>query len=203
MTDMITLEAEVRSDLGKGASRRLRHADQVPAIIYGAEKAPVSLTLAHNKVLRAQQDEAFYSSVLSLKIAGKAEKVLVKSMQRHPFKPVIMHIDFLRVDAKKELHTNVPVHFINEEAVAKKGGLVAHHVAELHLACLPKDLPEFITVDLANLEVGQTIHLSDVKLPKGVSSVELAKGADHDQAIVTANAPKGKADDSETEETAE
>jgi len=195
MTDLITLEADIRADLGKGASRRLRHSNQVPAIVYGAGKEPVSITLAHNKVLRAQQDEAFYSSVLSLKIAGKAEKVLIKSLQRHPFKPVIMHIDFLRVDAKTELHTNVPLHFLNEDAVTKKGGIVSHNVTEISIACLPAKLPEFITVDVANLEVGDSIHLSEIVLPKGVSSIELAKGEAHDQAIVTAVAPKVKASD--------
>lgn len=205
MTDIYTLDAEVRTDLGKGASRRLRHANQVPAIVYGADKEPVSLTLAHNKVWRAQQEEAFYSHVLTLNVDGKTEEVLLKDMQRHPFKQQVLHIDFLRVDKNKEVHVNVPVHFINEEAVAKKGGAVAHHVSEIEVACLPGKLPEFIEVDVADLEVGQTLHLSDVKLPKGVASVELAKGEDHDQAVVTANAPKGASSDDEAaaEETTE
>ena len=203
MTDIFTLEAEVRTDLGKGASRRLRHANKVPAILYGEGKEPVSLTLAHNKVWRAQQEEAFYSHVLTLNVDGKPVECLIKDMQRHPFKNLVMHLDFLRVDATHAVHTNVPVHFINEEAVAKKGASVAHHVSEIAISCLPGKLPEFIEVDVANLEVGQTLHLSDVKLPEGVTSDELAKGAEHDLAVVTANAPKGKADDEAEEEATE
>ena len=197
MTDIFTLNAEVRTDLGKGASRRLRHEDKVPAIIYGEEVAPVSLTLEHSKVWRAQQEEAFYSHVLTLNIDGKPVQCLIKDMQRHPFKNQVMHLDFMRIDAKHAIHVNVPIHFINEEAVAKKGGIVAHHVAEIAISCLPSQLPEFIEVDLSTLEVGETLHLSDVKLPKGVTSDELAKGEDHNQAVATANAPKGKADDAE------
>ena len=203
MTDLFTLDAEVRTDLGKGASRRLRHANKVPAILYGEGKEPVSLTLAHNKVWRAQQEEAFYSHVLTLNVDGKPVECLIKDMQRHPYKNLVMHLDFLRVDATHAVHTNVPVHFINEEAVAKKGATVAHHVSEIAISCLPGKLPEFIEVDVANLEVGQTLHLSDVKLPEGVTSDELAKGAEHDLAVVTANAPKGKADDEAEEEAAE
>ncbi len=203
MTDLFTLDAEVRTDLGKGASRRLRHANKVPAILYGEGQEPVSLTLAHNKVFRAQEEEAFYSHVLTLNVDGKAVECVIKDMQRHPFKPVIMHMDFMRVDATHPIHTIVPVHFINEEAVAKKGGVVAHHLAEIAVTCLPGDLPEFIEVDVAGLEVGQTLHLSDITLPKGVTSDELAKGADHDQAVVTANAPKGGSEATEEEATEE
>ncbi|WP_206484209.1 50S ribosomal protein L25/general stress protein Ctc [Thalassotalea sp. G2M2-11] len=200
MTDIFTLDAEVRTDLGKGASRRLRHANKVPAILYGEGKEPVSLTLAHNKVFRAQQEEAFYSHVLTLNVDGKPVECLIKDMQRHPFKPIIMHMDFMRVDATHDVHTNVPVHFINEEAVVKKGGAVAHHIAEIAITCLPGKLPEYIEVDLADLEVGQTYHLSDVKFPEGVSSDELSKGENHDQAVVTANAPKGSSSDDDAEE---
>ena len=203
MTDLFTLEAEVRTDLGKGASRRLRHANKVPAIIYGEGKAPVSLTLEHKNVFRAQQEEAFYSHVLTLTIDGKPVECLLKDMQRHPFKQVIMHLDFIRIDAKHAVHTNAPIHFINEENIAKSGANINHHVTEIAISCLPKDLPEFIEVDLTDMEVGQTIHLSDVKLPKGVTSDELAKGESHDQAVVSANAPKGKVDDAEEEVASE
>ena len=160
MTDLFTLDAELRTDLGKGASRRLRHANKVPAILYGEGQEPISLTLEHKNVFRAQQEEAFYSHVLTLNIAGKPVECLIKDMQRHPFKQVVMHMDFLRIDAKHALHANVPVHFINEENVTKSGAVIAHHVTEIAVSCLPKDLPEFIEVDLADLEVGQTIHLS-------------------------------------------
>jgi len=200
MTDLFTLDAEVRTDLGKGASRRLRHANKVPAILYGEGQEPVSLTLEHKNVFRAQQEEAFYSHVLTLNIGKKKVQCLVKDMQRHPFKNIVMHMDFMRIDAKHALHVNVPVHFINEENVSKAGATIAHHVTEIAVSCLPKDLPEFIEVDLADLEMGQTLHLSDVTLPKGVTSDELAKGESHDQAVVSANAPKGSNNEDDSEE---
>ncbi|NQY64523.1 MAG: 50S ribosomal protein L25/general stress protein Ctc [Alteromonadaceae bacterium] len=204
MTNLFTLEAEVRTDLGKGASRRLRHADKVPAILYGEGKEPVSLTLAHKNVFRAQQEEAFYSQVLTLNIDGKPVDCLLKDMQRHPFKQVVMHLDFLRIDAKHAVHTNIPLHFINEENVTKLGATIAHLFTEIAISCLPKYLPAFIEVDLADMEMGQTIHISDIKLPAGVTSDELAKGESHDQAVVSANAPKVKGDDEDAavEETA-
>jgi len=198
MTNLFTLDAEVRTDLGKGASRRLRHDNKVPAILYGAGEEPVSLTFAHNKVFRAQEEEAFYSHVLTINIDGKPVEALIKDMQRHPFKPMIMHLDFLRIDAKKELHTNVPLHFLNEDVVAKTGAAIAHHVNEINIACLPANLPEFIEVDLAALVAGDTLHLSDVKLPKGVTSTELTKGEEHDQAVVSAITPKVVKDDADT-----
>ncbi|GAA0356084.1 50S ribosomal protein L25/general stress protein Ctc [Bowmanella denitrificans] len=191
---IFNLDAEVRTDLGKGASRRLRREDKVPAILYGAGEEPVSLTLEHNKVLQAQEFEAFYSHVLTLNIAGKKVEALVKDMQRHPYKPKVTHIDFLRVDAKQALTTNVPLHFINEDkapSIKTHGGHAEHHVADVAISCLPANLPEFIEVDLIAVELGQTLHLSDLKLPKGVTLVELAKGADHDQAVVTVKAAKG------------
>jgi len=190
MTDLLTLEAEVRTDLGKGASRRLRHANKVPAILYGENQEPVSLTLEHKNVFRAQQEEAFYSQVLTLNIAGKPVECLIKDMQRHPYKQVVMHLDFMRIDAKHVVHANAPIHFLNEDEAAKTGANISHHMNEIAITCLPKDLPEFIAVDLAGLELGQTIHLSDITMPAGVTSDELAKGEDHDLAVVSANAPK-------------
>jgi len=205
MTDLFTLEADVRTDLGKGASRRLRHANKVPAILYGEGKEPVSLTLEHKNVYRAQQEEAFYSHVLTLNVDGKPVECLLKDMQRHPFKQVVMHLDFLRIDPKHAVHTNVPVHFINEENINKLGAVVAHHVTDIAISCLPKDLPEYIEIDLTDMEMGQTLHLSDVKLPEGVTSDELAKGESHDQAVVSANAPKkgGSDEDEDSAEEAE
>ena len=195
---IFNLDAQVRTDLGKGASRRLRHAEKVPAILYGGEEAPVALTLEHNKVIQAQEFEAFYSHILTLNIEGKEVQALVKDMQRHPFKPKVTHIDFQRVIAGEKLHTNVPLHFINEEqsAAIKAGGLAGHHVNEIEITCLPKDLPEFIEVDVAGLETDQTLHLSDITLPAGVSSVELAKDdATHDLAVVTIKKAKKAASD--------
>ncbi|WP_077285296.1 50S ribosomal protein L25/general stress protein Ctc [Cognaticolwellia aestuarii] len=203
MTDLFTLDAEVRTDLGKGASRRLRHANKVPAILYGEGQEPVSLTLEHKNVFRAQQEEAFYSHVLTINVDGKPVECLLKDMQRHPFKQVVMHLDFLRVDAKHAVQVNAPIHFINEDVAEKKGGAMTHHVNEIAVTCLPADIPEFIEIDVANLEVGQTLHLSDITLPKGVTSDELAKGESHDQAVATLNAPKGASDDSADEATEE
>ncbi len=189
------LNAEVRNDLGKGASRRLRHADKVPAIIYGGDKAPLSVTLDHHKLLQAQAFEGFYTHILTINVDGEEVKAIVKAMQRHPFKPKIMHVDFQRVEAGHELHTVVPVQFINEAAAAKKGDIVAPHINEIAISVLPANLPEFIEVDLADVAVGVTLHLSDLKVPAGVTIAELAKGAGHDQAVVSVNKPAGKAED--------
>ncbi|TLX47662.1 50S ribosomal protein L25 [Pseudoalteromonas phenolica] len=200
--ELYTLEAEVREVLGTGASRRLRHANKVPAILYGAGKDAVALTLDHNKVIKAQEDEGFYTHILTLNIGGESVEAIIKDIQRHPFKPKVTHLDFQRVDAAHKIHTKVPVHFINEEAATKGGNTIAHHVTEIEITCLPAQLPEFVEVDVAALEVGATVHLSDVALPAGVVSVELAKGEGHDQAVVTLNAPKGAASE-EAEEAAE
>ncbi|XOV77815.1 MAG: 50S ribosomal protein L25/general stress protein Ctc [Aestuariibacter sp.] len=195
MSDAIfNLDAEVRTDIGKGASRRLRRADKVPAVLYGADKEPVSLTLDHNKVIQAQEFEAFYSHVLTLNIGGEKVEALIKDMQRHPYKPKVLHMDFLRVDASHELTTNVPLHFINEEqtdAIKLHGGHAEHHMNDVEISCLPANLPEFLEVDLMGVALDQTLHLSDIKLPEGVALVELQKGEDHDQAVVTIKAAKG------------
>lgn len=199
---IFNLDAEVRTDLGKGASRRLRHENKVPAILYGAGKEAVSLTLDHNKVIQAQDFEAFYSHVLTLNIGGKKVEALVKDMQRHPYKLKVTHIDFLRVDAKQAVTTHIPLHFINEDkadAIKTHGGHAEHHMADVEISCLPKNLPEFIEVDLLNIELGQTLHLSDLTMPKGVSLVELAKGESHDQAVVTVKVAKGTSVDAEDE----
>ncbi|MCF6437058.1 MULTISPECIES: 50S ribosomal protein L25/general stress protein Ctc [Pseudoalteromonas] len=201
--ELYTLNAEVRAELGTGASRRLRRADKVPAILYGADKEALTLTLDHNKVIKAQEDEGFYSHILTLNIAGESVEAILKDIQRHPYKPKITHLDFQRVDANHKIHTKVPVHFLNEEAATKGGNTIAHHVTEIDVTCLPAALPEFIEVDVAALEVGATLHLTDIKLPAGVASVELAKGEGHDQAVVTLNAPKGSASEEATEEAAE
>jgi large subunit ribosomal protein L25 len=204
MSDAIfKLDATVRTDLGKGASRRLRHTGKVPAIIYGAGKEPVSITLEHNKVAQAAEFEAFYSHVLTIKIDGKKEEALIKDMQRHPFKPKIMHIDFLRIVAGELLTVNVPIHFINEDsadAIKLDGGHAEHHMNEIEISCMPKDIPEYIEVDVANVAMDQTLHLSDIPLPKGTESVELSKGEEHDLAVVTIKQAKVQAveDDAES-----
>jgi len=182
-----TLVAKPREDVGKGASRRLRRLNgEIPAIIYGAGKDPLSITLRHDDIFHAVEDEAFFSSILEINVAGEKESVIIKDMQRHPAKPIIMHADFLRVRADVELTVNVPLHFMNEDAcvgVRLENGQISHLMNELVITCLPKNLPEYIEVDMAELHVGDTLHISDLKLPEGVSSVELSHGEENDQAV--------------------
>ncbi|WP_044873504.1 50S ribosomal protein L25/general stress protein Ctc [Pseudomonas sp. LFM046] len=181
MTDF-ALNASVRSDLGKGASRRLRRNEaQVPAVVYGGEKAPQSVSLLAKELAKLLENEAAFSHVIALNVAGATETVLIKALQRHPSKGFVVHADFQRVVAGQKLTAHVPLHFINEATsvgVKQGGGEVSHTIAEVEVSCLPKDLPEFIEVDLAKVEVGQTLHLSDLKLPKGVELVALAHGND-------------------------
>ena len=181
MTDF-ALNAEARSDLGKGASRRLRrNANLVPAVVYGGEKAPVSVSLLAKDLAKLLENEAAFSHVIALNVAGATESVLIKALQRHPAKGFVLHADFQRVVAGQKLTAHVPLHFINEATsvgVKQGGGEVSHTIAEVEVSCLPKDLPEFIEVDLAKVEVGQTVHLSDLKLPKGIELVALAHGND-------------------------
>ncbi|BDF94861.1 50S ribosomal protein L25/general stress protein Ctc [Pseudoalteromonas sp. KAN5] len=185
-----TFNAELRTEIGTGASRRLRREDKVPAILYGADKEAASLTFEHKDIIKAQESEGFYTHILTLDIAGEKVEAILKDIQRHPFKPKITHLDFQRVDAAHKLHTKVPVHFIGEDVVTKAGNTVVHQLTEIEITCLPKSLPEFVEVNVSGLVAGDSLHISDVKLPAGVSSVDLAKGADHDQSIVTIKANK-------------
>ncbi len=187
------LEAEVRADIGKGASRRLRHADKVPAVIYGGGEKPVSLTLDHNKTLHALSHEAFYSHILTLKIGKAVEKVILKDVQRNPAKPRIAHIDFLRVRADQKLHMHVPLHFTGAEEApgTKAGGVVSHLMNDLEVNCLPADLPEYIEVDISGMALDQTLHLTDLKLPKGIELVAFAHGVEgHDHPVVSIHIPR-------------
>lgn len=194
------IKAAGRKDEGKGASRRLRHAALIPAVIYGGEAAPQSIQLEHEKTWLASQNEWFYSSILDLDIDGKVEKALLRDIQRHPFKQIIMHIDFQRVDVNKPLRTAVPLHFLNEDvSPAGKAAevVVTHELNEVVIECLPKDLPEFLEIDLSELTVGTILHLSDLKLPEGVSIPELKLGKEHDLALVIAK--HGKEEDADAE----
>ncbi|GAB3336077.1 50S ribosomal protein L25/general stress protein Ctc [Marilutibacter aestuarii] len=198
-----SLKAASRKVEGKGASRRLRHAGVIPAIVYGGKSEPRSIELQHEKTWLASQNEWFYSSIIDLEIDGKSEKVLLRDMQRHPYKQLIMHLDFQRVTAGQALRTSVPLHFINEDkSAAGKAAdvVVTHELNEVQISCLPKDLPEFIEVDLAELELGQTIHLSEIKLPKGVEIPELKLGKEHDVAVVVARAGRVEVDDAPADE---
>ncbi|MBC7011002.1 50S ribosomal protein L25/general stress protein Ctc [Pseudoalteromonas sp. BZK2] len=197
-----TYNAELRTETGTGASRRLRREDKVPAILYGADKEAASIVLAHKDMIKAQEDEGFYTHILTLNIGGESVEAILKDIQRHPYKPKITHLDFQRVDATHKLHTKVPVHFIGEEKVTKAGNTVVHQLTEIEITCLPKALPEFIEVNVSDLVAGDSIHLSDLKLPSGVSSVELTKGADHDQSVVTVKANKAAPAEEEASEDA-
>jgi len=183
------INVERRSEAGKGASRRLRHDSKIPAIVYGGGLDPVMIQIDHETIWLAQQNEWFYSSILNLDVDGKVEQVLLRDMQRHPFKQIIMHLDFQRVDANQALRASVPLHFLNQDkspAGKTAGILVLHELNEVEVSCLPKDLPEFIEIDLSNLAVGDIVHLSDLKLPKGVELPELKLGKEHDVAVVIA-----------------
>lgn len=199
MTVEFALNAEVRSDLGKGASRRLRrNVSMVPAVIYGGDKAPQSISLLAKDLAKLLENEAAFSHVLSLDVAGTKESVLIKALQRHPAKGFVLHADFQRVVAGQKLTAHVPLHFINEATavgVKQQGGEISHTINEVEVSCLPKDLPEFIEVDMAAVEVGQTVHMSDLKLPKGVELVALAHG--NDLAVSNIHASRVKAEDEE------
>lgn len=201
MSEDFKLDATARNDLGKGASRRLRRlAKQVPAVIYGGTVAPLSVSVSENELMKHLEHEAFYSHIISLNVDGAAQDVILKDVQRHPSKPVVLHLDFLRVDKSTKVHTHVPLHFINEagsKGVKIQGGKVVHNLTQLDIICLPHSLPEFIEVDLAAAEVGTIIHISDLKLPAGVVSADLQKGADHDLAVATVQKPKGAAEGEE------
>lgn len=187
MKESFVVNAELRTDQGKGASRRLRRTGKVPAIIYGGKDAPQQLALNHNEMRKHLEIEAFYSHILTLKIDGKEHQAVVKDIQRHPATPQLLHFDFQRVFADQAIRVEVPLHFKGGETcpgVKVGGGVVEHHVMQVTVECLPKDLPEFIEVDLSKLELNQAVHLSQLSLPAGVALVELKAGKDPSVAVV-------------------
>ncbi|MEZ5573607.1 MAG: 50S ribosomal protein L25/general stress protein Ctc [Halioglobus sp.] len=195
MSDQFELNAEVRTDLGKGASRRLRRFDgQVPAIIYGGDKEPQPLSLVRKDLEKALENEAFYSHVLVVNVGKVKEKAILKDLQRHPAKNRVTHVDFLRIKDDVALRVHVPIHFLNETTcygVKTQGGMIQHQATDIEVQCLPADIPTFIEVDMLKVETGQIVHLSEITLPPGVTSVALALGEDHDLAIASVIAPKG------------
>ncbi len=199
MADKIMLSAEPRSDVGKGASRRLRRlAAKVPAIIYGGGQDPRMVSLSHRELVKAMEAEAFYSQVLELKIGGEAISTIVKDVQRHPSKPQIMHLDFQRIRADQEIHVNIPIHLLNEDqckGVRLENGRIAQQINEVEVVCLPAALPEYFEIDLADLGVGDTVHLSDLVVPEGVTLTQLALGEDHDQPVLSIEAARVVAED--------
>ena len=194
MSTNFTINAKSREDTGKGASRRLRRlTGEVPAIIYGGKKDAEKISILHKDITKALENDAVYSSIISLSIDGKAEDTIIKDIQRHPAKQIILHMDFLRVSKTTKLQTRVPLNFINEGTcvgVKLGGGLIAHTMTDIEVSCLPKDLPESINVDMAEVDVGQIVHLSDLTLPNGVESVSLSQGADYDLTVATVNKQK-------------
>jgi large subunit ribosomal protein L25 len=188
MKQEFNLIAEFRDDQGKGASRRLRHDGKVPAILYGAGREPRLLSFDHNKVMHQLQNEAFYSSILTITIDDKTQDVIVKDIQRHPAKPQILHMDFQRIVADQKIRMKVPLHFVGEEiAIGVKvgGGKVAHLMSDVEVSCLPRDLPEYFEVDVSALDIDDMLYLSDIKVPTGVEIIELSHGKEHDQPIVS------------------
>lgn len=183
------ITASNRKDEGKGASRRLRRSGSIPAVVYGAHQDPASITIEHNQILLASQHEWFYSAILDLDVDGQAQKVILRDMQRHPYKQLILHLDFQRISENEAIRVNVPLHFLNQEkstAGKTSGVVVTHELNEIEISCLPKDLPEFIEVDLGGLQIGDIVHMSDLKLPAGVELPELKLGKEHDLAVVVA-----------------
>lgn len=196
------LTASLRSERGTNASRRLRAAGMVPGVLYGGGEPPAEVSFEHDILMHNLEDEAFYSHVLTVEVDGKPQKAILRELQRHPYKPAILHVDLLRVREDTQINVHVPLHFVNEDTchgVKLEGGVLSHNFVELEITCLPKDLPEFIEVDVQGLKLNEAIHLSEIKVPEGVTIVELAHGEGHDHAVVSVHA-KRTAPQSEEEE---
>ncbi|KEQ18849.1 50S ribosomal protein L25/general stress protein Ctc [Endozoicomonas numazuensis] len=204
MSEAIALSAVARKDVGKGASRRLRRAELIPAVIYGGEQEPAQITLESRAIRKALESESFYSQIITLDVEGAAQQVILKDIQRHPAKEFAMHLDFLRVDATHAVTTHIPLHFLNEESCVgvKAGGAITHARVEVEVKCLPADLPEFIEVDMANVDLGGHIHLTDLTMPKGVELVALLQGEGHDLDVASVQTVRGAKED-EAEEASE
>lgn len=191
------LNCEVRTDKGKGASRRLRRLQNaIPAVLYGGEQDTLSLTIKQKDISLATENEAFFAHIITLNIGKEKQQAVIKDLQRHPAKPIILHADFQRVMENVAITINVPIHFINEDkcnGVKLGGGNILKSLNEIEISCLPKDLPEYIEVDTLNLEIGDSIHLSDIKLPAGVTSVALSHGPDMNHIVAAVHAPRAEA----------
>jgi large subunit ribosomal protein L25 len=192
MKTSFELVAEFRETQGKGASRRLRHEGKVPAILYGGHSEARKLSLSHQKLLILLDNERFYSTILSLKVGEETQAAILKDVQRHPYKNAIVHIDFQRVEDNQKIRMSIPLHFTGAAAspgVKTQGGMVSHMRTEVEVSCLPKDLPEFIEVDLSGLSINESIHLSQLKLGEGVELLALAK---EDAAVVAIHSPRAE-----------
>jgi len=206
MSQKIEIIAELRSDVGKGASRRLRRqAERVPGIMYGGTDDPVPLTVNSNQLSKAMQQESFYSQILNIVVDGKSQQAVVRDLQRHPANERVQHIDFLRIRADRAIQVSIPLHFIDEDkcvGVRLEGGTIMHNMTEVEVSCLPGDLPEYLEVFMAQLELNQSVHLSDLALPEGVSIVVLMHGGDRDATVVSVQMPRGPSEEEELEAAA-
>lgn len=204
MSSVFEFVAESRGKPGKSSARAARRQGKVPAILYGGESTPEMLVLDHNEVVKHLTHEAVYSHILDVIVAGKAQKAILKAVQRHPAKPRVLHMDFQRVSANEKIKVQVPLHFVNEETSvgAKLGGVVMHNLVDIEVTCMPQDLPEYVEVDLANLNVGESLHISQLNAPKGIEFVALSHGGGHetDVAVVTIVPPTVDAANKATEE---
>ncbi|MEK6749608.1 MAG: 50S ribosomal protein L25/general stress protein Ctc [Pseudomonadota bacterium] len=193
-TTNIELSAQPRADLGTGASRRLRRANKVPAVLYGGGGEPQNLELGHDQLWLALAHESTYARILNITIGKDPIKAVLKDVQRHPFRSIIMHIDLQRVNENEKLHMHVPMHFLHQDIApgVKDGGIVSHHLSDVEIVCLPKDLPEFIEVDVGGLAMDGVLHLSDLKMPVGVQVVQLTHGHghEHDLPVVSIHRPR-------------
>ncbi|HDZ39554.1 MAG TPA: 50S ribosomal protein L25/general stress protein Ctc [Marinobacter sp.] len=204
MSQDFVIEAFPRDDKGRGASRRLRREERkIPAIIYGAGKEATPISIWHNELKKALENEAFFSHILTIDLNGKKESVIMKDLQRHPYKLLLTHADFQRVEKDQEIFVHVPLHLVNEDsapAIKTFGGVAFRLMTEVEVACLPRNLPEYIEIDMIDVEMDQIVHMSDLKLPKGVRIPALQHDGEHDQAVVSVSKPKGvKADVAEDE----
>ena len=208
MPQHMKVVAELRRDVGKGASRRLRKAqDKVPGIIYGGGREPQPLTVNAAALKKSLESEAFFSQIIDVEVDGDSQQAVLRDIQRHPSSEKVQHVDFLRISADQELDVNIPLHFVNEDkcvGVRQGGGSIVHNTNEVVVRCLPKDLPEYIEVDMSNLDLGDSLHLSDLVLPPNVRLLELIHGGDHDTSVVSVLSPRGGGMvDEEAEEGAE
>jgi large subunit ribosomal protein L25 len=201
--EQFELKAEPRTNVGKGASRRLRRTGKVPGILYGTDKEAENIQLDHDDLMHHLENEAFYSHILTLSIGKETQEVVLRDLQRHPFKPKLLHIDLQRISASEEISMRVPIHILNEErcpGVKDDKGIVNSLMTQLDVLCLPKDLPEYLEVDIADLHIGDSIHISDVKLPEGVQLEILVSGGDPSQSILTIQPPMAEEEEEVPEE---
>ena len=206
MAEQCFLEAETRIGRGKSTARRLRReADKVPGVIYGGGRDPVAVAVEVRLLSKAMEQQAFFSQIIRLSIDGKSEQAVLRDLQRHPANERVLHLDFMRVRADRAIQISVPLRFLNEDnciGVRLSGGNISHNLIEVEISCLPADLPEYLEVDVENLDMGQTVHLSDLALPEGVSIVALS-GEEHDTPVVSIQAPRGGMEEDEEMELGE